>query len=61
VAGLHETAPRVADEPRRRLRYLANLLAKEIISRNFPRPEVGTILEEMVGLLSALERSGAWS
>ncbi len=51
----------LADEPRRRLRYLANLLAKEIISRNFPRPEVGTILEEMVGLLTALERGGAWS
>jgi histidine kinase/DNA gyrase B/HSP90-like ATPase len=51
----------LANEPRRKLRYLANLLAKEIISRNFPRPEVGIILEEMVGLLAALERSGAWS
>ena len=57
----HPDYKALADEPRRRLRYLANLLAKEIISRNFPRPEVGTILEEMVGLLTALERSGAWS
>ncbi len=51
----------LATEARPRLRYLANLLAKEIITRNFPRPEIGGILEEMVGVLSALERAGAWS
>jgi hypothetical protein len=51
----------LAEEPRRKVRYLAHLLAKEIISRNFPRPEVGVILEELVGLLAALERSGAWA
>ena len=40
-----------------RLQYLAYLLAKEVIARNFPRPEVGSILEEMVGVLAALERA----
>lgn len=49
-----------ANEPRPRLRYLAMLLSKEIVSRNFPQPGVGAILEELVGLLAALERSGAW-
>lgn len=48
-------------ELRPRLRYLAMLLSKEIVSRNFPQPGVGGTLEELVGLLAALERSGAWS
>ncbi|MFI5308720.1 MAG: hypothetical protein ACHQ53_15290, partial [Polyangiales bacterium] len=47
-------------EARPRLRYLAMLLSKEIVSRNFPQPGLGAILEELVGLLAALERSGAW-
>jgi len=46
---------------RPRLRYLASLLAKEVVSRNFPQPGVGAILEELVGLLAALERAGAWA
>jgi hypothetical protein len=49
-----------AGEPRPRLRYLAMLLSKEVVSPNFPQPGVGGILEELVGLLTALERSGAW-
>lgn len=49
-----------AHEPRPRLRYLAMLLSKEVVSRNFPQPGVGAVLEELVGLLAALERSGAW-
>lgn len=48
-------------ETRPRLRYLAMLLSKEIVSRNFPQPGIGATLEELVGLLAALERSGAWS
>jgi hypothetical protein len=47
-------------EARPRLRYLASLLSKEVISRNFPQPGIGAVLEELVGLLCALERSGAW-
>lgn len=50
----------LANEARPRLRYLATLLSKEVVSRNFPQPGVGAILEELVGLLAALERSGAW-
>ena len=49
-----------AHEARPRLRYLAMLLSKEVVSRNFPQPGVGATLEELVGLLAALERSGAW-
>lgn len=51
----------LAGEARPRLRYLATLLSKEVVSRNFPQPGLGAILEELVGLLAALERSGAWS
>jgi hypothetical protein len=47
-------------EQRPRLRYLSTLLSKEIVTRNFPQPGLGAILEELVGLLAALERSGAW-
>jgi hypothetical protein len=50
----------LASEARPRLRYLAMLLSKEVVSRNFPQPGVGAVLEELVGLLAALERSGAW-
>jgi hypothetical protein len=49
-----------AHEARPRLRYLAMLLSKEVVTRNFPQPGVGSTLEELVGLLAALERSGAW-
>jgi Histidine kinase-, DNA gyrase B-, and HSP90-like ATPase len=51
----------LSQEARPRLRYLATLLSKEVVSRNFPQPGVGAVLEELVGLLAALERSGAWS
>lgn len=51
----------LSTEARPRLRYLAMLLSKEVVSRNFPQPGLGAILEELVGLLAALERSGAWS
>jgi hypothetical protein len=47
----------LAGSGKARLQYLAYLLAKEVIARNFPRPEVGAILEEMVGVLAALERA----
>jgi hypothetical protein len=51
----------LTSEARPRLRYLATLLSKEVVSRNFPQPGIGATLEELVGLLAALERSGAWS
>ena len=60
VNGGHSDYRTASAVPRGRVRYLAFLLAKEVISRNFPPPEVGQILEEMVGLLAALDRGGAW-
>jgi hypothetical protein len=56
----HPDYRELVTQPASRLRYLAWLLAKEIVSRNFPQPGAGQTLEEMVGLLAALERSGAW-
>jgi hypothetical protein len=56
----HSDYRALAIETRPRLRYVATLLAKEVVSRNFPQPGVGATLEELVGLLAALERSGAW-
>jgi hypothetical protein len=57
----HSDYRALSPEARPRLRYVASLLAKEVVSRNFPQPGVGAILEELVGLLAALERSGAWT
>ena len=46
-------------EARPWLRCLAMLLSNEVVSRTFPQPGLGAILEELIGLLAALERSGA--
>ncbi len=53
----HPDALRLAKQPKARTQYFAYLLAKEVITRNFARPELGSILEEMVGLLAALDAS----
>jgi hypothetical protein len=53
----HADYAALAASSKARLQYLAYLLAKEVIARNFPRPEIGSILEEMVGVLAALERA----
>ncbi len=41
---------------RRRFRYLATLLAKEIVVHSFPSPEIGPALERLVGVLAITER-----
>jgi hypothetical protein len=41
---------------RRKLRYLAALLAKEIVLHSFPMPQLGPALERLVGVLSITER-----
>jgi hypothetical protein len=41
---------------RRKLRYLAALLAKEIVLYSFPMPQLGSALERLVGVLSITER-----
>jgi hypothetical protein len=42
----------VQDDPRRRLRYLAHLFAKELVLRNFGDPGAGALLERMVEVLT---------
>jgi hypothetical protein len=45
-----------SETPRRRFRYLATLLAKEIVVHSFPSPEIGPALERLVGVLAITER-----
>lgn len=53
----HSDYKAFSSDSRARVQYLAQLLSKEVVARNFPRPEIGQILEEMVGVLAALERT----
>ena len=46
----------VVEEPKRKLRYIASLLAKEVVLRGHPRPEIDGVLERMVEVLSWAER-----
>lgn len=45
-----------AETPRRKLRYLAALLAKEVVLHSFPSPQLGPTLERMVEVLTITER-----
>lgn len=45
-----------AESPRRTLRYLAALLAKEVVLHSFPQPLLGPALERLVGVLTITER-----
>ncbi len=45
-----------AETPRRKLRYLAALLAKEVVLHSFPQPQLGPALERLVVVLSIAER-----
>jgi hypothetical protein len=44
------------ETPRRKLRYLAALLAKEVVLHSFPQPQLGPALERLVEVLSIAER-----
>jgi histidine kinase/DNA gyrase B/HSP90-like ATPase len=44
------------ETPRRKLRYLTALLAKEIVLHSFPHPQHGTVLERMVEVLTITDR-----
>ncbi len=46
----------VADDDRRRLRYIAALLAKEVVLRGHPRAEIEGILERMLQVIAWVER-----
>jgi hypothetical protein len=45
-----------AETPRRKLRYLAALLAKEVVLHSFPQPLLGPALERLVEVLTLAER-----
>ena len=46
----------VEGNPRRKLRYLAALLAKEIVLHSYPMPQGGVLLERLVSVLTVAER-----
>ena len=45
-----------AESARRRLRYLAALLAKEVVLHSFPQPQLGPALERLIEVLTITER-----
>jgi hypothetical protein len=45
-----------AETPRRKLRYLAALLAKEVVLHSFPQPMLGPALERLVEVLTIADR-----
>ncbi len=52
---------RIACEtPRRKLRYLAALLAKEVVLHSFPAPQLGPALGRLVEVLTITERRLEW-
>lgn len=52
----HPDFLRAAEAPRRKLRYLAALLAKEVVLHSFPQPLLGPALERLVEVLTIAER-----
>jgi hypothetical protein len=55
VNGAHPDFVAAAGAPRRKLRYLAALLAKEVVLHSFPVPQGGMLLERLVSLLALAE------
>jgi hypothetical protein len=56
VNSAHRDFLSVENAPRRKLRYLAALLAKEIVVHSFPLPQGGALLERVVSVLTLAER-----
>jgi hypothetical protein len=56
VNAAHRDHLSVEANPRRKLRYLAALLAKEIVLHSFPMPQGGMLLERLVSVLTVAER-----
>ena len=52
----HRDFAAAAASPRRKLRYLAALLAKEVVLHSFPVPQGGPLLERLVSVLGVAER-----
>jgi hypothetical protein len=56
VNAAHRDFLSVETSPRRKLRYLTALLAKEIVLHSYPVPQGGTLLERLVAVLTLTER-----
>ena len=56
VNGGHPDFRVASQSPRRKLRYLATLLAKEIVLHSFPAPQLAPALERLVGVLAIADR-----
>jgi len=56
VNSAHRDFLSVEASPRRKLRYLTALLAKEIVLHSYPAPQGGPLLERLVGVLTLTER-----
>jgi hypothetical protein len=56
VNAAHRDYVSVDGSARRKLRYLAALLAKEIVVHSYPVPQGGMLLERLVSVLTVTER-----
>ena len=56
VNAAHRDHLSVEGNPRRKLRYLVALLAKEIVLHSYPMPQGGMLLERLVTVLTVAER-----
>jgi len=56
VNSAHRDYLTALESPKRKLRYLASLLAKEIVAHSFPSPQAGSILERMVEVLTITDQ-----
>jgi hypothetical protein len=56
VNATHRDYLSVEGNPRRKLRYLAALLGKEIVLHSYPMPQGGMLLERLVSVLTVAER-----
>jgi len=56
VNAAHRDYLSVEGTPRRKLRYIAALLAKEIVLHSYPMPQGGMLLERLVAVLTVTER-----
>jgi hypothetical protein len=52
----HPDYQSVVDEPKRRIRYLTHLFAKEIVFRNYGEPKDERLIERMVEVLTHIKR-----
>lgn len=56
VNSAHPSFLTASETPRRKLRYLTALLAKEVVVHSFPGPQFGSALERLVEVITITER-----